>query len=52
MVTGEWDSDVYGLLPHLLTSRVLMVPQEGGWSLPGAPAEGRIEFTPRLVIRR
>lgn len=37
----EWTTEIYGLLPHPSTSRVLMVERESGWALPSIRLEGR-----------
>lgn len=45
------ESIIYGLLPHPLTKRVLILPNEDSWSLPSVRVDGNIALTPVIASR-
>lgn len=48
---GNWTAELYGLLPHVSTSWVLVAAGGTGWSLPYVQAEGRPRLVPGLASR-
>ncbi len=50
-MSDGWTSDLFALLPHPSTSRVLMFAGEDGWSLPSILVTSKIDLTPGLATR-